>query len=93
MKAIPGKFQHELVIADKDKKKIRKVLRNTCTERQKISLLKDVKIRMPIEEKVIQLVDVEDQNLWVHFKDWILKACYEVSGKKRGEEGKEVHGG
>ena len=42
--AIPVEFQHALMVADIDKKKIRKVVRKTCTERRKISLLKDVKI-------------------------------------------------
>ena len=45
MKAIPGEFQHALVIADIDKRKIRKVVRKTCAERIKITLLKDVMIR------------------------------------------------
>ena len=31
--AIPGKFQHAIVVADIDKRKIRKVVRKTCTER------------------------------------------------------------
>ena len=44
MKAIPGEFQHKLVIADVDKKKITKVVKKTCAERRKISLLRDVKI-------------------------------------------------
>ena len=44
MKVIPGDFQHSLVITDIDKKKIRNVVKNTCAERRKISLLKDVKI-------------------------------------------------
>ena len=46
MKAIPGEFQYELVVADIDKKKIRNVVRKTLTERGKISLLIDVWIRM-----------------------------------------------
>ena len=28
-----------------------------------------------------------------HFKDGVLKECFEVCGKKRGEEVKEIHGG
>ena len=43
VKAIPGDSQHALVIADK--RKIRKVVRKTYTERRKITLLKDVMIR------------------------------------------------
>ena len=45
VKAIPVEFQHALVIADIDKRKIWKVARKTCAERRKITLLKDVKIR------------------------------------------------
>ena len=45
MKAILGEFGHALVISDVDKKTIRKVVRKTCAERSKITLLKDVKIR------------------------------------------------
>ena len=61
MKAIPGEFQHALVIADIDRRKIRKVVRKTCAERKKITVLKDVKIRKRFEEKVTKLVDVECQ--------------------------------
>ena len=35
MVAIPGEFLHALVIADADKRKIRKVVRKTCAERKK----------------------------------------------------------
>ena len=42
---IPQEFQHALVVANIDKTKIRNVVRETCDERRKISLLKDVKIR------------------------------------------------
>ena len=44
MKAIHGDFQHALVRADIGKKKIRIVVRKTCAERRKISLLSDEKI-------------------------------------------------
>ena len=44
----PGEFQHALVIADIDKKKVKNVVRKTCAERKKISLLKDEKIRIII---------------------------------------------
>ena len=76
-------FQHAFVVADIDKKKVMKVVRRTCTEREKISFLKDVKIRNRFEGKVIKLVDAGLPNLWRHFKDWILKVCDEVCGKRR----------
>ena len=88
MKVIPGEFQHSLVIADIDKRQIRKVLRNTCVDRRKITLLKDAKIRKPFEEKVTELVDVGAQNLWGHVKNGGLKACDEVCEKKRGRRSK-----
>ena len=37
-------FQHALVVADIDKRKIRNVVRKTCVESRKISSMKDVKI-------------------------------------------------
>ena len=43
VKAISEEIQHALLIADMDKRKVRKVVRKTCTERRKITLLKDVK--------------------------------------------------
>ena len=89
---IHGEHQHASVIADIDKRKIGKVVRKTCADRTKISLLKDVKIRKRFEEKVTKLVDVGVPNLWGHLKDGVLKACDEVCGKKRGEA-KEIHGG
>ena len=46
------------------RKKIRNVVRNTCSERRRIILLKDVKIRKRFEKDVIKLVDVGAQNLW-----------------------------
>ena len=41
------------MLADIDKKKIRNIVGNTCTERRKISLLKHVKIWKFFKEKVI----------------------------------------
>ena len=45
MKVIPEEFQHVLEVSDIDKKKIRNVVRKTCSDRGKISLLEDVMIR------------------------------------------------
>ena len=44
MEAIPGEFQHALVVADIDERKIKKVVRKTCAERRKITLLNHAKI-------------------------------------------------
>ena len=84
VKAIPGEFQHALVIADIDKKRIWKVVRKTCAKRGRITLLKDVKIRKRFEEKVTKFVDVVTPNMFDHLKDWILKACGGICRQKRG---------
>ena len=44
VKEIRNEFQHALVVADIDKKKIWNVIKNVCTERRKINLQIDVKI-------------------------------------------------
>ena len=84
VKAIRRKFQHALVIADIDKKKIRNDVRKTCTERRQIILLKDFNIRKRFEQKVTELIDVAATNMRGHIMDGVLKACGEVCGKKRG---------
>ena len=81
------------MIADIDKKKIRNVVRKTCTERRKIRLLKGGMISKRFEERVIDLVDVGATNLWGQIRDGILMACDEACWKKRGGEVKEIHGG
>ena len=63
MKAIPGEFQHALLIVDIDKKKIRKVVRKTCAGRRKICLLKYLMIRKRYDETVMKLVDIGAPNL------------------------------
>ena len=88
MKAIPGESQHALVIADIDKRKIRKVVRETCAERRKITLPKDVKIRKRFAKKVTEFVDDGAPNLRGHFKDGVLKACDESCGNKRRRRSK-----
>ena len=89
VKAIHRELQHTLVIADIGTRKTRKVVRKTCAERRKITLLKDVKIRKQFEEKVTELDDVGALNLWGHFKDGVSNVC----GKKRGRRLKEILGG
>ena len=84
MKAIHVEFQHSLLVANIDKKKIIKVVRKTCAERRNTTLLQDVKIRKRFKEKVINLVDVGAQNLLGHFKEGTLNTCDEVCGMKRG---------
>ena len=51
VKAIPGEFQHALLIAHIDKRKILRVVRMTCAVRRKITLLIDMKIRKQFEEE------------------------------------------
>ena len=68
------------MLADIDMKKIWNVVRKTCIVRIKISLLEDVKIQKRFDKKNEVVVDAP--NLWVHFKDGVLKACDKVCWKK-----------
>ena len=81
----PWEFHHTSVEADIGKRKIRNAVRKTCTERRKISLLKDLKMRKRFKEKVIELVDIGSLNLSRHFKEGMLKVCDEESVKRQGE--------
>ena len=56
------------MMADIDKK-IMNVVRKTCTESRKISVLKDVKIGKQFEDDKIELVDLGLPNLWGYFKN------------------------
>ena len=74
---IPWEFQHSKVVADTDKKKMRKT-----------SLLKENNnpkktIRKQFYKKMIELVDVGMPNLWENFKEGALRSCYEGCGRKR----------
>ena len=81
---------HILMLYIINKRKIKKVVRKTCAERRKITLLKVVKIRKWLEDKVTKLVEVGVQNFLGHFKYGVLKACDEV-WEEEGEE--KIHGG
>ena len=59
-------------------------MRKTCIERQKISLVNDVKIRKRLEEKLIELVDVGAPNLWENLMNGVIRACDKECWKKRG---------
>ena len=72
----------QLMVTDMYKKEIRKVVIKACSERRKISLLKDVKIRKRFEE-VFKLVDVGMPSLWECFMDAILEACDEMCVRVR----------
>ena len=60
------------MVADIDGNKIMDVVRKTCTERRKISLLIDLKVRKRLQE-LIELVDVGASNLWGRFKDGVFR--------------------
>ena len=60
-----------IVVTDIDKKKIRKVVRKTCAERRKISLLKGLKNRKRLQQKEVELVDAGVPNLCGQFKDGV----------------------
>ena len=91
VKATHGEFSHALVVADMDKKNMRKEVRKTCVERREIGLLKYVKIRKQVEEEEIELANIDIPNLSEHFKDVVLRAC-DMCWKKRVGEVMKMHG-
>ena len=84
--AILVEFQHASVLADIDRKKIWNVVRMTCTQRRRMCLLKDLKVRMRFEEKAIKLNDFGVPNLWGHFKEWILRLVMWCVGRRMEEK-------
>ena len=84
VKTIPGELQHRLVVADLDKKKLKKVVRKGAVERRMVWKLKEEETRARFEERVGELVSVDALDLWKCFKEGVLKACDEVCGKKKG---------
>ena len=62
----------------------RMVVRKTCAERREINLLRDVKIRKRLKEKVIELVVFAMPNLCGHFKNVFLWHVMKCVGKRGG---------
>ena len=84
MKAIPWELQHQLVVTDIDKRKLKKVVKNKQTFRRRVWKLKGNNIQTKFQKSVKELVDVDAPNLWDTFKNSTLQACDEVCGKKKG---------
>ena len=66
------------------KKKVKKVVRKEAIERRKVWKLKKDDTRARFEGRVGELVSADAPDLWKCFKEWVLKACDEVCGKKKG---------
>ena len=58
MKAIPWELQYQLVVADIDKEKLKKVVKNKQTIRKRIWKLKENNMKTRFQERVKELVDV-----------------------------------
>ena len=72
-------MQSALVVADIDEMKIRNEVRERCTERRKICLLIDLKIRKQFKE-----LRNWSAKFVVTFIRWILEACDDVCGNNMG---------
>ena len=62
VKAIPWELQHRLVVADIEKKKLKKIVKNEQTFRR-IWKLKENNVKTKFQERVRKLVDVDAPNL------------------------------
>uniref|UniRef100_A0A0L8HPX6 Uncharacterized protein n=1 Tax=Octopus bimaculoides TaxID=37653 RepID=A0A0L8HPX6_OCTBM len=79
VKTIPGELQHRLVVADLDKKKVKKCMRKGTVESRKVWKLKEEETRARFEE----LVSIDAMDLWNSFKKGVLKVCDEVCGRMK----------
>ena len=86
MKAIPWEWQHQLVVAHIDKRKLKKVVKNEQSFRRRVWEWKENNMKTKFQERVRELVDVDAPNLWNTFKNSMLQACDEVCGKKKGRK-------
>ena len=89
VKVIPEELQHRLVIADLDKKKLKKVVKVATTEKRRVWKLKGENVQARFEESVCDLVNTDRSDVWTCFKEGVLKACDEVCGKKKGRKDRE----
>ena len=80
-------FGHALVIADIGKMKIRNIVRKACTDRGRIILLKDLKIRKRFDEKVIKSVDIGVSNLWDISRMELLRHVMTCVGEEKEKYG------
>ena len=71
------------MVADIEKRKWKKVVKNERTIRRRVWKLKDNNMKKRFQERVKELVDVDAPNLWNTFKKSMLQACDEVCGKKK----------
>ena len=67
VKAIPWELQHQLVVTDIDKRKLKKVVKNEQTFRRGIWKFKEDNMKTKFQERVRELVDVDAPNLWNTF--------------------------
>ena len=95
VKVILGELQHRLVVTDLIKKKVKKVVRKKVIERRKVWKLKEDDTRARFDGRVGELVSTVAADLWICFKEGVLKACNEVQyvGRRKGGEMKGKHGG
>ena len=85
VKVISGELQHRLVVADLQRKRMKKVLRKDVIVRRKVWKLKEHDVREKFEQRVQELVSVDAPDLWSCFKEGVLRACDEVCGKTKGK--------
>ena len=63
MKAIPWELQHQLVVTDVDKRKLKKAVKSEQTISGRVWKLKENNMKTRFQEKVKELVDVDAPNL------------------------------
>ena len=82
VKVVSGELQHGLVVADIEKRKLKKVIKKQRITHRRVWKLNDKEIRVEFQKQVQDQVNMEAPNLWKSYRNVVLNACDNLCGKK-----------
>jgi hypothetical protein len=86
VKAIPGMWQHSMVVMDVGSKDMGRKMREKFVPRRKTWRLQDTEVKKVFEEKVAEnWNNCKDGDVWERYKDCVLATADEVCGWTKGK--------
>ena len=86
VKAIPGMWQHSMVVMDVGSKDMGRKMREKFVPRRKTWRLQDTEVKKVFEEKVAEnWNNCKDGDVWERYKDCVLAIADEVCGWTKGK--------
>ena len=82
VKMISGELQHGLVVADIEKRRLKKRISKPKITRRRVWKLKEKEIRLEFQNQVGCEVDTRASNLWEEYRNGVINACDDLCGKK-----------